>query len=70
MLNIACSKNEMLFVFPTASKISTVHIIHSILTQFNNEQHLRKFMRFDKDGALENSTDVTKLLVDDFRIYM
>ena len=27
-------------------------------------------MRVDEDGTLENSTDVTKLLVDDFNISM
>ena len=36
----------------------------------NHEQHPCKFVRVDKDGALENSTDVTKLLVDELSITM
>ena len=36
----------------------------------NNEQHPYKFVRVDEYGALDNSTDATNLLVDEFKIYM
>ena len=33
-----------------------------------NEKHPRNSVRFDEYGDLENSTDITNLLVDDFNI--
>ena len=60
----------MIWVFPTASKRSPVIIIFFILTTLNNEQHPCKHVRFYTDGALEKSTVVTNLLVDNFIISM
>ena len=37
MLNAVCAKTRMLWLFPTATKISPFHIIHFILTALNNE---------------------------------
>ena len=70
MLTIVCENTTMQWVLPTASKRSTVSIIHFILTTPNNEQQPCKCVRVDEYGALEKSTDVTNLLVDDFNISM
>ena len=45
-----------------------VFIIRFILTTFKNEQHPCKCVRVDEDGALENSTYITNLLVDELII--
>ena len=60
----------MLWVFSTAFKRAHVHIIHFILKTINNEQHPSKRARVDEDSALANLTDVTNLLVDEFKISM
>ena len=70
IINVVCEKTIMLWVFPTAYKKSLVRIIHFILTTLNNEQHLWKRVRVYNYGALVYSTDVTNLLVDEFRITM
>ena len=68
MLKLVCAKTRMLWVLPTAPKRSTVRIIRFILTKLMNEQHPRKRVRVDEDIALASSTDVTNLLVDEFKI--
>ena len=70
LLTVVCAKTRMIWIFPIASKISPVYITRFILTTLNNEQHPCKRVRVDEYGALENSTDVTNLLFDDFNIYM
>ena len=70
ILTVVCEKTRIIWVFPTASKQSPVCIIHLILTTLNNEQHPWKHVIFDEDGALENPTDVTNLLVDELKIPM
>ena len=70
MLKLVCAKTRMLWVLPTAPKRSTVRIIRFILTKLMNEQHPRKRVRVDEDIALASSTDVTNLLVDEFKIFM
>ena len=70
MLNIFCAKTGMLWLFPTSYKLSLVRITQFILTTSNNEQHQCKSVRVYEDGALEKSTDVTNLLVDEFKISM
>ena len=35
-----------------------------------NEQHPFKRVRVDEDSALENSTDITNLIIDEFEISM
>ena len=60
----------MLWVFPTASKWSPFPIIRFILTTLKNEHHPYNFLRVDEYGALENSTDITNLLVDALKISM
>ena len=44
------------------------HPVHIYIIK--NKQHPFKRIRVDGDIALENSTDVTNLLVDDFKISM
>ena len=70
MLIIVCTKTIILWLFPTESKQSHVRIIRLILTTFNNEQHPCKRVRVDEYGSLENSIDVTNLLVDELKISM
>ena len=70
ILTVLCEKTITIWVFPTASKISPVWIIHFILTTLNNEKHPSICVRFHEYISLSNSTDVTNLLVDDFRISM
>ena len=70
MITVLCAKIIMLWVFPNSSKRSHVRIIRFILATLLNEQHLYKRVRFDGDIPLENSTDVTNLLVDEFKISM
>ena len=70
MLTVVCAKNIVLWVFPTASKIAPVCIIRFILKTLINEQHPFKYVRVDKDSVLENSIDVTNLLVDELKISM
>ena len=70
MLTVACVKTILLWIFPTASKISPVIIICFILTTLNNEKYSYRFMRVDDDSTFANSSDVTNLLVDDFRTSM
>ena len=70
MIPIVCSKTIIIYVLPAASKQSHVRIIYFILTVLNNEQQPCKRIIVDEDGALEKSTDVTNLLVDEFRISM
>ena len=50
MLNVVCAKTRTLWVFPTASKIACVRIIHFILTTFNHEQHPCKHVIVDYYG--------------------
>ena len=66
MLNVVLTKTTMLWVFSTASKIPPVIIIIYILTTLDNEKHPCRRSRVDKDGTLENSTDVN-LLINEFR---
>ena len=68
MLTVVCAKTKMLWVSPTAPKRAPVRIIRFILKTLMNEQHPCKIIRVDEDISLENSTDVTNLLVDDFKI--
>ena len=70
MLTAVCAKNIMLWILPTASKKSPVWIIRFILITANNEQQPCKRVRVDRYGALEKSTDVTNLLVEEFKISM
>ena len=70
MLTVACENNLMLWVLSTAPKISPVRIILFVLKTLTNEQHPCKLVRVDEDIALENSTDVTNLLVDEFKTSM
>ena len=65
MLTVVCEKTIMLWAFPTASKISPVRIIHSVLTILKNKQHPCKHVRVDQDGVMKKSTDVTNLLIDE-----
>ena len=60
----------MIWVFPTASKRVHVRIIRLILTTLLNEKHPCKHVRVDEDSALENSTDIINLLVDEFKTDM
>ena len=63
MLTIVCAKTRILRVFPTTYKIFPLRIICLILKTFKNEKHTCRFVRVNEDGSLENSTDVSNLLV-------
>ena len=70
MLTVVCTTTRIRWAFPTASKIASVRIIRFILKIMLNGQHPYKRLIVDKDSALSNSTDVTNLLFDDFKISM
>ena len=70
MLTVVCEKTRIIWVFTTEYKIPPVQIIHLILTTLKNKQQPCRNVRVNKEIALEKSIDVTKILVDDFRIYM
>ena len=70
MLTVICEKTRILWVFHTAYNQSTVYIIRFIITTLKNEKHPYKHVRVDEDGALENSTYFTNLLVDKLNISM
>ena len=68
MLTVVFAKTRMLWIFPTASKIEPVLIIRFILTTLLNEKYPCKHVIVDEDSDFTNSTDVTHLLVDEFKI--
>ena len=70
MLTVVYTNTIMLWVLPNASKQSPVRIILFILSTLKNWQHPCKNIRVDEDSALENSTDVTNLIVDELKISM
>ena len=70
MLTAVCAKIRMLLVFCTASKRAPVRIICFILKTLMHEKHPCKCVIVDEDSALANSTDVTNLLADEFKISM
>ena len=70
IITVVCAKTRILWVFPTASKITPVHVIRFILTTLMNEQHPCKCVRADVYSSFANSTDVTNLLVDELKISM
>ena len=70
ILSVVYAKTRIIWFITTASKRSPVQIIFFILTTFNNEQHSQIRVIVDKDYALENSIDVTNILVDEFMIHM
>ena len=70
ILILVYENTRILWIFPTVSKRTPIRIIHLILTTLINEQHSCKRVRFDEDIALANWTDVTNLLVDEFKISM
>ena len=70
MLTAVCEKNIIPWVFPTTYKRYHVRIIRIILTTLKNEKFPWERVRVDEYGAWKDWTDFTKLLVDDFNIYM
>ena len=70
IITVVCSKTRMLWVFQTAPKRAPVRIIRLIMTTLMNEKQPYKRVRVDEDGTLSNSTDVTNLPVDKFKISM
>ena len=70
MLTVVFENNRVIWVLPTASKISPVHIIRLVRTTLINEQHPCKRVRADEDISLTKSTDVTNLTIDEFKISM
>ena len=63
MITIVYAKTRMLCIFLTSSKQPPVRIICFILKLLKNETHTYRRVIVSDDGALENSTDVTNLLV-------
>ena len=43
-------------------------IVQFVITTLNNEQHPYKFIRVDEYGALEKSTDVNNLILEELKI--
>ena len=70
MLTVLCAENITIWLFPAESKRPPVRKVCFIITELKNEQHPFKPVRVDKDCALEKSTDVTNLLVDEFSTTM
>ena len=70
LLLLYVQKDIMIWVFHTSSKQSPVHSNFFIQTKLKNEQQPCNRVRVDEYGYLENLTDVTNLLVDDFTISM
>ena len=70
VLTVLCAKTIMLWVFHISYKRYHVYIICFIIITLKNEQNSCKCVRVDEDGALKKSTDVTKLIVNDFNISM
>ena len=68
MLNILFANTRMIWIFPTAYKQAPDRIIQFVLTTFKNENHPCIRVRVGEDSALEKSTYVTNLLVDEFRL--
>ena len=64
-ITVVCENNRILWVFSTASRIFLVRIICFILTTLNNKKNPHRRMIVNEDSALEKSTCVTKLLVDE-----
>ena len=58
----------MIWIFPTEYKQAPDRIIQFVLTTFKNENHPCIRVRVGEDSALEKSTYVTNLLVDEFII--
>ena len=63
IINVVCENTRIICIFTTASNKTPVIIISFILTKPKNENHTRKWVRVDENGALENSTDVTNIFV-------
>ena len=70
MLTVVCENTRILWVFPTASKISPVRIICFFLTILKNEKYSCRRFRVEEDRSLVNSKVVSNLIVDKFRISM
>ena len=70
ILTVFCENTRMIWVITNSSKWTDVSIICFVLTTLNNEQHPWKCVIVDEYGALEKSTDVTNILVDDFNTSM
>ena len=68
MITVVCEKTIMIWVFPTAYKRAPICIIR-FMTTLLNQQHQLNRVRVDEDSALTKSTDVTNLLVDEFKIH-
>ena len=70
IITLVRENNRILWVFPTVSKRLPIRIICFILITILKEKHPCKCIRVDEDSALEKSTDVTNLLVDELKIFM
>ena len=70
MLTVFYAKTRMPWVLPNEPKIPPIRIIQFILTIMNNEQHPCKRIRVDEDGALEKSTNVKNLIIEELKISM
>ena len=70
MLTVVCKKTSMLWIFPTTSKRAPARTIRFILTAPNNEKHPCTCIVVYDHIALENSTYLTNLLIEQFKIFM
>ena len=70
MITVVYENNRTIWLFPTVSKRAPVWILRFILITLINEQKPLKLVRVDKNSALENSTDVTNLLIGEFKTSM
>ena len=70
MITFVYKNTIIICVFPTAPKQLHFHTITFSLTILKNEQNTWKLERVNEYGALEKSTNVTNLLVDELSITM
>ena len=63
ILTVVCANTRILWIFPTASKLSPVRIICFVQKKLNNEKHPYKRMIVDEYDALGKTTEVTDIFV-------
>ena len=54
MITVVCANTGILWVLPTASKLTPVRIIRLFITPLNNGKHPYKRLKVDESGDLEN----------------
>ena len=68
MITVVYESTRMIWILPTASKLSPSRIIQFILTTDNNENHPWRCVRVYEDGSLEKWEVSINLPVEEFNI--